>query len=242
MAKNSKKPEENLQENPVDNVEKVAATTMDALVADETLPEVQQPAIDAFNEKAAAEKQEAAALEAQGVKLKADGTPAKKRGRKSNAEKGLVDPRAPKAKSAEEIEAEQKAQDSLEAAAVVSGILEQLQVVLISDEFKYEEIERVNNIQAWKDTFDHYGGVSLSPPARLAMSHASIIMTRAMRPKSKTQEKMALAKVWIVNKFSRVNVKFWQKKKDNENARTDNRADDVGQDDVRGEESASAKK
>lgn len=114
---------------------------------------------------------------------------------------------------------------SRETAITISGLLEITQCKLISNEFEYNEIERHMNIEAWTKTLDYYGGVSLTPPQELALSHMQIILTRAMSEKNKeTKAKFGLVKAWFNHKFSKMNFK--RKKDDKDNGSHD----DSGQD------------
>jgi hypothetical protein len=227
-------------EKPIDKApsESVApeSVTIDALTETEHFPDVQEHAVKTFEEKQAAQialEKQTAALENAGIKMKKDGTPAAKRGRKPNAQKQpssvLKTPRQNVALTPNV--------DSTQAALIVSGILETMQVTLISDEFKYTDTERALNVDAWRKSLDYYGGVSVSPPMELAISHAAIILSRAQQPK--TQSKFALMKAWAADKISTYKA---QKKKAKENASTDNRSDAIGENDLREKESGGAKK
>lgn len=201
--------------------------TMDTLTEQENFPEPQQHAIDAF---AAKEKAESA-VEAP-VKLKKDGTPAKRRGRKPKSE--IVDPRRPKDAPQMPDDGTVKV-DSTQAAQLVSGMLENMQVTLISKEFIYSDLEREANINAWRDTFDHYGGVSITPPQALALSHMSIILARAAPAKSETRTKLQLAKIWFTHKIAGIKFKLKPQaqldpeieKPDEENAHVNHRPDAI---------------
>jgi hypothetical protein len=178
-------------------------TTVEELIAEETFPEVQPHAIEAYNEKKEAEEKTAVSEDKE-VKLKKDGTPAKKRGRKPKSE--INDPRASKNK-------EEPAQladiiDSTNAARTVSGILEGMQITLISEEFTYNDHERNQNVEAWKAAMDHYGGVKMHPIAELAASHASIILARATKPKSETQTKFGMIKGYFSLKLAKLKGKL----------------------------------
>lgn len=200
-----------------------ANVTMAELTEDESLPEVNQAAVDAIRkEQEDAEKlAQAEANNPAPHGLRADGKPAKKRGRK------------PKTATAQNYSplnmapqnAEQPRQ-SLAAAITTSSILENMQVTLISHDFKYTEEERAFNIHAWEKTYDHYGGVKIHPAVELAMSHMSIIATRATAS-SDTKTKFALLSAWLKSKF---------KRKKKEDARAGSREDVIGQDNVRGKE------
>jgi len=228
-------------EKPIDKAptESVApeSVTIDALTETEQFPEVQEHAVSSFEQKQAeilTQEKQAAALESAGVKLKKDGTPAKQRGRKPNAQKQtagvLKNPRQNLAQLPPTV-------DSTQAALIVSGILETMQVTLISDEFKYTDTERALNVDAWRKSLDYYGGVSVSPPMELAISHAAIILSRAQQPKTKS--KFGLMKAWLSDKVSSYKS---QKKKAKENAPANNRTDAIGENDLREKESGGAEK
>lgn len=213
-----KPPVENLElVTPAADEKPVATVTMAALTEGESLPEVNTHAIEAVQ----AESEEIKQIEAsEPVRLKKDGTPAKKRGRKAGAtihgRHGFAIPDSAQATISSEA-----------AAVTVSGVLEQMQVVLISKEFAYKDVERLNNVNAWRKTFDYYGGVNLSPPAELALSHASIILSRAMAG-GETKTKLALGAAWVKNKIAGL-----------KNALSNRGKNVKRQDDIREEESAS---
>lgn len=196
------------------------AMSMDSLTAGESLPEVNQAAVDAVK---ASEAEEAAAAkklaESAPYGLKKDGTPAKKRGK----QKQTATPSHTPLNLSGVAPVERK---SLPAAITVSALLEQMQVAMISPEFKYTELEQKGNIEAWEKTFDHYGGVKIHPAVELAMSHASIIATRASQGKE-TQTKLAHFKVWLSSKF---------KRKDKKDALSSDRKDSERENDIRGKE------
>ncbi len=87
------------------------------------------------------------------------------------------------------------------AGELASGLIEQLSVTLVSDDFIYSDMERQSNVVAWEKCFDHYGGVNLSPPWALAANHAAIILARAHKPR--TLSKISLGFAWIKSKFKR---------------------------------------
>jgi len=194
--------------------------SMDSLTAGEVLPEVNQAAVDAVR---ASEAEEAAAAkklaESAPYGLKKDGTPAKKRGKQKQGEKPTHAPLNLSGVAPVE-------RKSLPAAITVSALLEQMQVALISPEFKYSDMEKQGNIEAWEKTFDHYGGVKIHPAMELAMSHASIIATRAASGQE-TKTKFAHIKVWLSSKF---------KRKDKKDALSSDRPDAERKDDIRREE------
>lgn len=92
---------------------------------------------------------------------------------------------------------------SAAAATLTSGIIERLSVMLVSDDFIYSEIERAQNVIAWTNCYDYYGGVNLTPPMALACDHMAIILARANKPTF--HSKLALFTAWIKNKFKRKN-------------------------------------
>lgn len=207
------------------------AQSMEQLTLGETFPEVSETAIAAVAEsKADDAAEQAQEAETENVKRNKDGSIAKKRGRKAgqtNAQSTFYNPNVkPETKQAPETPASQ----SFPSAVVVSGVLERLQMAFISDEFEYTETERNINIGAWSATFDYYGGVNLSPPAILALSHAEIIMTRAT--KSKTQTRFALIKAWFADKFAKIRGK--------KNALSDSGENVKRENNLRNEESGSA--
>lgn len=201
--------------------------TMDQLSETEQFPEVKENAIEAVKEQ----KQENAEIQAAAdVKLNADGSPAKKRGRKPGQKNSFVNPY-----KKDDIPSQNIAPiSSLQAATVVSATLEMMSVALISDEWKLTPIEKESNIAAWDAAFNHYGGVQISPPMALVMNHTAIILARAGQPK--TVDKIGLFKAWIKTK---VNFKF---KRGKENAHSDSGSDIERKDDIRKEEGGKSKK
>ena len=206
--------------------------SMDQLTSSEALPEVQEHSIAAVQADNA-QKIEAAqgdgfdknvhASNTDGSpKLTAAGNFAKKRGRKSVLNTGQKTAKQEQAEN-EAIKAEAENKQS---AAVISAILEQLQMKMISEEFAYSELERVTNQAAWEMTLEYYGGLNVPPPLQLIMDHMTIILSRAQKPL--TKDKLGHVKLWFKNKFKR-------KKK---NALSDNRKDTKRENDVREEESA----
>lgn len=208
---------------------------IEEIVSSEEMPEVQPHAIEAIKADNAAKLAEYKAegfdpeqhqTDAQGLPvLTKGGKFAKKRGAKKGKVKSVLNLSD---KKQEKESADPQASDSLQAAAVTSDILENLQCVLISDEFRYSDIEREGNIEAWRGLYDHYGGVKVHPAMAVSMSHVAIILDRARKEKTKT--KFALAKAWFLNKILR--------KK--ENARVNNRKDIERENNLREKESGSA--
>jgi len=183
--------------------------SIDSLTETEAFPEVNEAAMTAISadreEKAIDEKIE------ETVKLKKDGTPAKKRGRKPNSEKKpFYNPEEKQEKTGDQ----NPLVSSEYAATTVSAMFENITVRLISSEWELSPTERVMNVNAWRDTFDYYGGVTLTPPQALALSHLNIILTRI--PKPETQSKFSLFKAWL-----KVKIQNWK----NKNALPDNRTD-----------------
>lgn len=120
---------------------------------------------------------------------------------------------------------------SRHAANVVSGLFEQTTIKLIGEEWRLSDDERRSNVQAWEDTFNHYGGVKLSPPQALMLNQGAIILTRVAMPKTKS--KLSLGYAWLRTKMTRNKT---PKKDDDKNALSDNRKDAIGKNDIREEE------
>lgn len=215
-------------------------------IAGGDLPEVKENAIAAVQEQKQAAISKAVneegfdpqihVTDAEGNPVRnKSGTLKKKRGRKKGSKVGSksqlnLDP--PK-------EDENVTLGSHEAAQVISGLLEQAQVKLVSDEFIYTEIERTGNIEAWRQTLDHYGGLTLTPPQALVLSHLQIIISRAASPENKkTQEKFKLAGEWVKLKLKKITFK--RAKKDG--AHADNRKDAKRKDNTSDENGGGKKK
>lgn len=215
---------------------------MDNLTENEIFPEVSENAIEAVKAKQNEIEQENSVeinQEQEKPKLKKDGTPAKKRGRKAgvkNQEKPQAEFHNPREKTTTQKPQDIGAVSSIEAVKVVSGILESMQVHLISSDFIYNEVERDLNVKAWANTFDHYGGVNLTPPQALALNHASIILSR-VGTSNETRTKLQLVNSWFRNKIA----KFRNRKKD-KNAYTDIRSDYERENDIRSEKSSESQK
>ncbi len=212
--------------------------TMDDLTATEVFPEVQENAIAAVTqaktEQVAEQIRDDVPTDAP-VKFNKDGSIRKKGGRKKGGtnktagdfykgeEKKPVDPLAPVKVS------------SLAAATTMSGVIERASVILISDEWTLNEAERAGNIKAWENTFDYYGGLNLSPPLALTLSHMEIIAHRSLNPNNKvTRAKLPLIGAWFKTKFA-----ILRRKK---NAQPDRRPDVVREVNVGKEESGVAEK
>lgn len=207
---------------------------MDAQTATEEMPDVQEHAIQALQAEKQSELDKAKAdgfnpeihqTDARGNPVKTkSGRWAKKRGAKPKDFKRPGDK-----KQAENDAPKSISMDSIESARMVSEMLEGLSVKLIGDEWQLSEAERAGNISAWAATFDYYGGVKISPPAALALSHMQIIITRAGKPK--TASKFKLFGAWMKSKFT---FKKSKKEKGESNALSDSRQDvkrkiDVGE-------------
>lgn len=195
-----------MEPKPLDNVP--AATSgpsMDDLTQGEVFPEVKQNAIDAVAQANAEKLKEQQENIAAGVKLKKDGTPAKKRGRKAGSTlAGEPKPQGEFYKPSDNAKAQPAGTvsvDSIYAATVTSGIIEQATIKLISPKFELHDMERQGNIKAWKDLFDASGGVHLTPAQAVMLSHASIIGTR-LATDNETKNKMRLFGAWAKLKIS----------------------------------------
>lgn len=213
-----------------------SVNSMDELSASEELPEIQENAIAAVQAQKESKINQAKengfdpelhASNADGSpKVTAAGNFAKKRGRKSTLNTGAKSAKQEQA----DIEAEKIKLDNAKSAVQISVILETLQMKMISEEFKYSELERETNIEAWRDTFDYYGHIYLPPPLALAMDHMTIIAARAQ--KTQTKHKISLFKTWFKSKFS------FKKKKGEKDALSDNRKNSKRKDDIREEKGA----
>lgn len=238
---NADDPAENaIQELPDDDKRSNKPVSMDDLTAGEAMPEVRENAIEAVQSQKQIEMAAAKAdgfdpdihmTDGQGQPIKTKGGAYRKKpGVKKSGSKSVVNTGQ---KSAKEIQAQMEAEkteaENLQSAVVVSGILENLQMKLISEEFKYDDLERRTNVENWKATFEHYGGVNISPPVALAMDHATIILKRSQM--KETSSRFALAKTWLKNKFSFI-------KRKRENALSDSGQNVERKNDVRKEESA----
>lgn len=191
---------------PLDDVAKKQQNiSMDDLTSNEVMPEVKENAIEAV--KQSGQSAPVPTPQAPSQKLKKDGTPAAKRGRKPNAEKQGVSGSYLKGENQDQKIDPMQSISSEHAAAVVSGVLERAQVVLISDDFILSDIERAANIKAWANTFDYYGGVKMTPPQALMIDHLGIILSRI--PKPKTQSKLKLFTAWMNDKIK--NRKWFKK-------------------------------
>jgi hypothetical protein len=223
------------------SIDDIPSATLDDLTGD--MPEVKENAIAAMEAARgdALKKAQANGFDpavhvtdaAGNPVLTKSGTFKKKNGRKpgSGSKSYVHNPEAEKRAAAD---SQARAVQSEYAARTVSGLLELASVKMLGDEWKLGEVERETNVVAWRDTFDYYGGVNLTPPMALALSHATIIMTRAGQPK--TRNKLSLAWAWLKVKFSR-------NKKVNENgARPDTGANDERKNDAGDEAGGDAQK
>lgn len=192
-----------------------SSLSMDDLTSGEVLPEVQENAIAAVQASIAETQQASENLEDAPYGRKADGTPKKKRGRKAGEN-------APKKSSATSTQTPfnfgdeqtpapidavigELKKDSTKAATFASGLIEGFTMATISKAWKLEKDERERNVIAWRDAFDHYGGVDLSPPLALVTDHLMIIQKRALAD-SDTKSRIQLGFAWIKTKFKRRKV------------------------------------
>lgn len=209
----------------IENENSAAANSglsMDDLTAGEQLPEVQENAIEAV-QAAIAEQQGELNTDDAPYGRKADGTPKKKRGRKAGqqTDNSTTSPQSKNTsqngsfnfgnenqkESSPAIDAVigELKKDSTKAAAFASGLIEGFTIATISKAWKLEKAERERNIIAWRDAFDHYGGVELSPPLALVTDHLMIIQTRALAD-SDTKSRIGLGWAWLKTKFKRKKI------------------------------------
>jgi len=222
---------------PVDKTENSVSPppsniTMDTLTSGEHFPDVKENAIQAVQASQKEKANEAAQI-APGTKLKKNGEPAKPRGRKPGQKNGTPAPQVNQPfynpNNVEQV------QNSMPEAIMISGLLEQMSMKLISDEWKLTETEKASNISAWCNMLDYYGGLHLTPPQNLVINQMSIIMSRMAQKETRT--KLALFKAWFADKMAK---KKWGFKK--KNAHSDNRTDAERENDIRKEESGGAQK
>lgn len=185
---------------PQDEEQKpVLNTSMDELTAGEELPEVKENAIEAVKQSEEAnEAGDATVGEGDGAEKKKPETRGRKKGGKNKKKDQPFyagDASAPHVTAAQA-----ESISSRQAAIAISGLIEVAGAKLISDEWNYTPMERELNVNAWEKTFDHYGGVNLTPPMELALSHAQIIVSRAIGGKE-TRGKLQLAWMWAKNKW-----------------------------------------
>lgn len=194
MSKKEKKSVD-IQANP-----ETGGMTMDALTQDEMFPVPDEEAIRAISAQENVKPQTMPGFDPEIHASKADGTPSltKNGNFRKKTKSKFVKPEEKRAEVAKQAAMEIS---SKEAAIVCSGLIEQISVKLISDEFAYSDLERGSNVQAWEHCFDHYGGVNLTPPAALALNHAAIVLTRLGQPK--TMGKFKQIGGWMKNKFKR---------------------------------------
>ena len=215
-------------------LEKPQSLSIDELVTGD-MPEVKQNAIDAVTAQKQGDIDKASrdegfdpsihVVDGDGKpKRNKNGTLKKKRGRKKGATNSTLNFE----KEKEQDEPDENLVESLTAATTISGLLEMTQVNLISEEFRYNDIERFENIDAWCKTLDYYGGLHLTPPQILVLSHMSIISSRAMSQKNvKTKEKFAYFKTFLKMKFTGL----FKKKDSKDGTYSDNRKNDERQND-----------
>ena len=209
--------------------------SMDDLTEVEQFPEIDNEAVDSIMRQNAENKTTGVPLQSMSQteekfnpeihRTNPDGTPALTKTGKFRKKKGwkLIKPEAQTAQSA----VKKESLTSRAAARIVSGTLEKLSMVLVSDEFQYTPPEKESNIEAWERCIDYYGGVHISPPLELAANHMKIILARMDKPK--TQSRMAQAYFWIKSKFGR---------KAKNGALFSSRKDGSGKDDMGAKESA----
>lgn len=205
--------------NEIENENKAATTSslsMDDLTAGETLPEVQENAIEAVQAAIAEQQGEAIADNDAPYGRKVDGTPKKKRGRKAGESTPPKKSNASPTQTPfdfggdatlppiDAVTGEPKI-DSTKAAVIASGLIEGFTVATISKAWTLEKAERERNIIAWKEAFDHYGGVVLSPPLALVSDHIMIIQKRALSDND-TKSRINLGIAWIKTKFKRKKI------------------------------------
>lgn len=177
--------------------------TMDALTENEEFPAPDEEAIAAITNKEGAKNDRGIGdkFDPSIHRTDSSGNPVLTKTGKFRKKTGyakFVNPEAKKEKPAGTPEI-----SSAAAAQLTSGIIERLSVMLVSDDFIYTETERVQNVIAWTNCYDYYGGVNLTPPMALACDHMAIILARANKPTF--HSKLALFTAWIKNKFKRKN-------------------------------------
>lgn len=184
-------------------IEDAAHTSMDSLTQAEEFPRPDEEAIAAITAQNAEKpmpENDGQIFDPAIHRVGDDGKPSVTKTGKFRKKTGLKFIR-PEDKKKEEVKTGIPEISSKDAAIVTSGLIEQISVKLIGDEFNYNEMERNSNVQAWERTYDHYGGVNLSPPAALALNHMSIILARSTQPQ--TISKMKLFGAWIKSKMTR---------------------------------------
>lgn len=187
--------------------------TIDDLSNEEVFPTPSEFAIEAHTAKINEENFKEAEKAKEKVKLNKDGTSRKKRGRPRKSDKKEENKQeASSFKNPNDV-IEEKVDTDLNSAIVISGLIENTSVGLISKDFQYSEIERATNVAAWHETIKHYGGYELHPVTALAASHMSIIFTRLQKSEeSKTKFKMG--GLWFKSKIVKFSKLFKRGKKD----------------------------
>lgn len=197
---------ENEPSNTYGESDGAAVRSMDELTAGEIFPKPDEEAIAAIvqNNEAAAQSDLPEKFNPAIHATDKHGNPSVTKGGKFRRKKntGFINPEIDATKEAEKkAAAEKAAQDSLKAAQVTSGLIEQLSIKLISDDFIYSEFERESNVKAWQDCYNYYGGVNLTPPLELAMNHGAIIIARSHKPT--VQSKFRQFAGWLKSKLKR---------------------------------------
>ncbi len=225
MAKSKKNPldtGENAENQPIAS----GFETMDSLTANEEFPRPDEEAIAAITQKEISKPSPKSENEFNPEihRVGDDGKPVLTKTGKFRKKTGhkFINPETKK----ETVGATQEI-SSAAAATLTSGIIERLSVMLISEDFIYSEQERNQNVVAWTNCYDYYGGVNLTPPVALAVDHMAILLARANKPK--TISKFSAALFWIKNKF---------KRKNKNGALPNSGNDGVRQDDMGAEKSA----
>lgn len=199
-----------------------APSSMADIVSSEVMPEVQDSAIEAVQ----AQRSENAEPEQTPAQTKVK----KKRGRPIGSGKTKSQLHTGETAVSSQTAAQPAGTvsvDSTVAAMTISGLIERTQIGVLGNDFIYNEIERTQNREAWKNCLDYYGGLNLPPPLALAADHMAIIMARATKPA--VQSRFQLLKAWVTGKLEKIRSK--------KNAQPDNRPDDERQDNVRCEKS-----
>lgn len=184
--------------------------TMDDLTSEEQLPEIQEHAIAAVQSDKEEKIAEAVvdgfdpSIHETGpggkpVLTKGGGF-RKKRGNKGGSRRAgnsqlNLQPESQQNKAGQSVEI-----SSAAAAATTSAILERVQIGVMGDDMAYSESERKNNVKAWEDLYDYYGGVKVHPALAVASDHMMIILTRAQKPTFR--QRLAGVKLYLSQKFT----------------------------------------